>query len=79
MVANETETLVPLADTAEIGLGVGRRTLGRRIKNPPPGFPAVIRINKRLYVRRSELEVYKKRLISEAVRATAGAETRPAS
>ena len=32
----EKETLVPLADAAEVGLGVGRRTLGRRIKNPPP-------------------------------------------
>ncbi len=61
------ETLVPLADTEEVGLGVGRRTLGRRIKNPPPGFPAVLRINNRLYVRRSELEAYKAHLIANAV------------
>jgi hypothetical protein len=78
MFYSETETLVPLADTAEVGLGVGRRTLGRRIKNPPPGFPTVLRINNRLYVRRSELEAYKARLIAEAVVAPSGAETRAA-
>jgi hypothetical protein len=70
-----SETLVPLADTEEVGLGVGRRTIGRRIKNPPPGFPTVLRINNRLYVRRSELEKYKARLIAEAIVASAGAET----
>ena len=67
MFNSETETLIPLADSAGIGLGVGRRTLGRRIKNPPPGFPAVLRINQRLYVRRTELEAYKAQLIAEAV------------
>ena len=41
--------------------------LGERIKNPPPGFPSVLRINNRLYVRRSELERYKERLIAEAI------------
>jgi hypothetical protein len=70
----DTETLVPLADAAGIGLGVGRRTLGRRIKSPPPGFPTVLRINNRLYVRRSELEAYKSRLISEAAIAPSGAQ-----
>lgn len=65
--STETETLVPIANTVEIGLGVGRRTLGRRIKNPPQGFPAVLRINNRLYVRRSELEAYKARLITNAI------------
>lgn len=62
----ESETLVPLADTDAVGLGIGRRSLGRRVKNPPPGFPTVLRINGRLYVRRSELESYKMRLIAEA-------------
>ena len=61
--------LVPLADPAEVGLGVGRRTIGRKVKNPPPGFPTVLRINGRLYVRRSELEAYKARLIAEALAA----------
>ena len=65
----ETESLVPLADTAEVGLGVGRRTIGRRVKNPPDGFPTVLRINGRLYVRRSELEAYKAKLIAEAIAA----------
>ena len=78
MLDSESETLVPLADTADVGLGVGRRTLGRRIKNPPPGFPTVMRINKRLYVLRSELEAYKMRLIAEAVGAPSGVETRAA-
>jgi hypothetical protein len=63
----ESEALIPLADTDEVGLGVGRRTLGRYVKNPPPGFPTVMRINKRLYVPRSELDAYKANLIAEAV------------
>jgi len=78
MLNSETETLVPLADTAAVGLGVGRRTIGRRVKKPPEGFPAVLRINGRLYVRRAELEAYKARLIAEAVIAPSGAETRAA-
>ena len=64
-----TESLVPLADTDEVGLGIGRRTIGRRVKNPPPGFPTVLHINGRLYVRRSELEAYKAKLIAEAIAA----------
>jgi len=67
MSQTESEALIPLADTDEVGLGVGRRTLGRYVKNPPPGFPTVLRINKRLYVPRSELEAYKSNLIAEAV------------
>ena len=35
------------------------------MKNPPPGFPAVMKINGRLYVRRSELEDYKRALITQ--------------
>ena len=69
----EIESLVPLANVASIGLGVGRRTLGRRVKNPPPGFPAVMRINRRLYVRRGELEIYKQKLIAEATAAPVAA------
>ena len=46
--SQETECLIPVANVEEIGLGVGRRTIGRRIKNPPPGFPAVMKINGRL-------------------------------
>ena len=67
MSQTESEALIPLADTDEVGLGVGRRTLGRYVKNPPPGFPTVVRLNGRLYVPRSELERYKARLIAEAV------------
>jgi hypothetical protein len=63
----KNETLVPVADEDAIGLGVGRRTLGRYIKNPPPGFPTVVRLNGRLYIPRSELEVYKAKLIAGAV------------
>ncbi|MGD0186985.1 MAG: hypothetical protein ABSC25_17275 [Roseiarcus sp.] len=74
----ETETLVPLADVDAVGLGVGRRSLGRRVKNPPPGFPTALRINGRLYLRRSELEAYKQRLIAEASTAPATAEPRAA-
>jgi hypothetical protein len=59
----ENESLVPVADA---GFGVGRRTIGRRIKNPPPGFPTVLRINGRLYFRRSELEKYRAQMLAEA-------------
>jgi hypothetical protein len=57
--------LLPLAKTEEIGLGVCRRTLGRRIKDPNSGFPTPIRLNGRLYVRKSDLDTYKLRLIRE--------------
>lgn len=70
----EIETLVPAADTEAVGLGVGRRTIGRKIKNPPEGFPTPIKINGRLYFRRSELEAYKRRLISEAISRAAASE-----
>ncbi len=63
----ESESLIPVANVAEVGLGVGRRSLGRRIKNPPEGFPTVLRINKRLYMRRTEIEAYKQKLIAEAL------------
>jgi hypothetical protein len=74
MSIEEVETLIPAADTAAVGLGVGRRTIGRKLKNPPEGFPTPLRINRRLYFRRSELESYKKKLISEALAAVRNAE-----
>jgi hypothetical protein len=38
------EALVPVANEEALGFGVCRRTIGRWIKNPPPGFPTVLRI-----------------------------------
>jgi hypothetical protein len=70
MLNSETESLVPVADADKLGFGVGRRTIGRRIKNPPPGFPTVLRINSRLYFRRSELEKYRAQMLAEAEAAT---------
>jgi hypothetical protein len=55
--------LIPISNTDSVGLGVGRRTLGRRIKNPPPGFPQAIRINGRLFFEEDELEAYKRSLL----------------
>jgi hypothetical protein len=72
------EALVPLADVDAVGLGVGRRSLGRRVKNPPPGFPIALRINGRLYLRRSEIEGYKEKLIREALAAPGASETKAA-
>ena len=69
----EDDALVPVADVEAVGLGVGRRTVGRRIKRPPSGFPTVIRINNRLYFRRNELRRYKQRLIAEAIAASPSA------
>jgi hypothetical protein len=74
----ESETLVPLADAEAVGLGIGRRTLGRRVKNPPPGFFPVLRINGRLYGRRSDIEAYKARLIAEALVAPVASEPKAA-
>jgi len=59
-----SETLVPLANAEKVGLGVGRRSIGRIIKNPPPGFPRVLRINGRLYCTLRELDAHKARLIA---------------
>lgn len=66
----ENKSLVPVADADKLGFGVGRRTIGRRIKNPPPGFPRVLQINSRLYFRRSELEKYRAQMLAEAEEAT---------
>lgn len=58
------EKLIPVANVAALGLGVGRRTIGRRIKVRSSGFPPVVRVNGRLFVTQSELEQYKAKLIA---------------
>jgi predicted DNA-binding transcriptional regulator AlpA len=63
---NADETLIPVADAEALGLGIGRRSIGRRIKDDPQ-FPPALRIRGRLYVRKSDLENYKTRLISAAL------------
>jgi len=50
--------LIPLANPAALGLGVGRRTVGRRMKDDPD-FPTIHRINGRNYVQDDELAAYK--------------------
>ena len=67
MSTEEIERLIPAADTEALGLGVGRRSIGRYIKNPPEGFPTPLRINSRLYFRRAEIEAYKQKLIQRAL------------
>jgi hypothetical protein len=59
-----SKKLIPVANSEAVELGVGRRSLGRRIANSPPGFPKAIRINGRLFFDSDELEAYKLRLIS---------------
>ena len=59
--------LIPLSRPEQIGLGVGRRSLGRRIKNPPAGFPQVIEVNGRKHLEQTALEAYKAMLIRGAV------------
>ncbi len=68
--SNESEVLIPVANAEAIGLGVERRSLGRRIRDPASGFPTTIRIGGRLYVRKSELDAYKARLIRGALSET---------
>lgn len=63
----DDNVLIPVADEDALGLGVGRRTIGRRIKDPASGFPPVIRVNGRLYVTKQNLRDYKARLIAEAM------------
>ncbi len=64
------DVLIPLAKADALGLGVGRRTLGRKIKDPNSGFPPTIRINGRLYVRGNDLAEYKAKLIREGLSAS---------
>ncbi len=58
--------LIPLSRPELIGLGVGRRTLGRYITNPPPGFPTPIYQNGRIYFASDELDAYKAQLVATA-------------
>ena len=59
--------LIPISNVEALGLGVGRRTIGRLIKNPESGFPPALNIRGRLYVEREALEQYKARLIAQSV------------
>jgi len=47
------------APTVAIECNVTRRTVGRWLLDEKLGFPAPVEINRRLYFRRSELEVWK--------------------
>jgi hypothetical protein len=60
--------LVPLRIASE-ELGTSVRTTERRIENPPPGFPAVIRIGKRRYFDFDQLESFKATLLDTAMAA----------
>lgn len=60
-----TSHLIPLSRPDLVGLGVGRRTLGRYVKNPPPGFPHPIYRNGRIYLLSTELDAYRARLAAE--------------
>lgn len=53
------DTWVPITFVAR-EFGRNRRTLGRWLKDPALGFPSVITLNGRLYVRRAELENWKR-------------------
>jgi hypothetical protein len=66
---NQHLKLIPVKDA---GLGVGRRTIGRRIKNPPQNFPPVIELNKRPYFEETTLESYKAFLLQQAHLQTGG-------
>jgi len=59
------EVLIPLAKPEALGLGVGRRSIGRKIKEGT--FPPVLRLSGRLYIRRCDLNDYKARLIAQAL------------
>jgi hypothetical protein len=61
-----SKKLVPLAKPEAVGLGIGRRTVGRRIKQDPD-FPRVIVINGRNYVEEDALAAYKEKLIERGL------------
>ena len=68
MSTEEIERLIPAADTEALGLGVGRRSIGRYIKNPARRFSHSTPDQLcRPYFRRAELEAYKQRLIQRAL------------
>ncbi len=58
--------LIPIANPAALGLGVGRRTVGRRMKDDPD-FPTIHRINGRNYVKDDALAAYKQQLIRRSL------------
>jgi hypothetical protein len=60
------ETLVPISDIAKEFCRCAR-TVKRWIADPEIGFPAPIRLNNRLYVNRTALEGFKRRLLSAAL------------
>jgi len=60
------ETLVPITDIAKEFCRCAR-TVKRWIADPEIGFPTPIRLNNRLYVNRTALEDFKRRLLSAAL------------
>jgi hypothetical protein len=54
------DDLIPISKWRELGLGVQRRVIGRRIASGE--FPTPIRIKGRLYITYGQLEEYKSRL-----------------
>lgn len=62
----QKSVLIPLSQPKAVGLGVGRRTLGRRVVEDPE-FPPVVRIKGRLYVEEGRLDEYKRRLIQRGL------------
>lgn len=59
--------LIPISKPELIGLGVGRRTIGRRMETDPD-FPPVYKIGGRNYVRASDLDAYREKLMERALR-----------
>ena len=67
--------LLPIAKAEALGLGVGRRTIGRLIADQNSGFPKPVRINGRLYVLDTEVAAYRQSVIDRALAARDSAQS----
>jgi len=71
--------LIPLARPDDVGLGIGRRSIGRRIKSDPEFAAIVVVVNGRNYAESDKLEAYKQKLIERGLRAPTPASPTAAS
>lgn len=62
----QRRNLLPLAKPEALGIGLGRRSIGRKILEDPE-FPPLIRISGRLYVEEALWERYKELLINRGL------------
>ncbi len=58
--------LLPIAKPDQLGLGVGRRAIGQRMRDDPD-FPPVYKIGGRNYVQARDCDAYREKLMARAL------------